>query len=105
MAATPLPVLLFLGSLATLASVGMARDFDDDGTDILLAFFAAITWGLVGLSSFDVYVNEAASKTQPVYPLAGLGVALASICALFGIQRLLETLGTHVGEVSEGDVL
>lgn len=105
MAATPLFAVLFLGVFAAASSVGLFVDFDD-GSGVVLGFLGAITWGLMGLSSFDVYLDDAASVSEPVYPLVYLGLGLAMIVGLFALARLARVLGEHTpGTTSVDGVL
>lgn len=92
MAATPLLAVVFLGLVAVLLSVGIFVDFGDDATRVVVAFLAAVVWGFMGLSSFDVYVDDAATVSEPVYALAYLGLGLAAVSGLAGVKLLFKAL-------------
>lgn len=92
MAATPLPAVLFLGAVAVLATIGMFVDWDD-ATRVVLAFVAAVVWGLMGLSSYDVYVDDAATTSEPIYVLVYLGIGLAGITTVFAVWQVFALLG------------
>jgi uncharacterized membrane protein YuzA (DUF378 family) len=95
--------LVFLGALATLATLGLFVEFDDRWTSILVEFLAAILWGLFGMSAFDVIVTEHVSPpvSEPILPLAYLGIGLAFIVALYGFYDLIQGFGA---EASEADM-
>lgn len=87
--------LLFIGFLATLATLGLFADFRDEqgrpdrATQVLVAFLAAVLWGTFGLSASDVYVDDAASVAEPLEPLFWLGVIMALLVGLYAIYELL----------------
>lgn len=83
--------LLFLGSFATLTTLGLFVDFGDDITGALVGFVGALTWGLFGVSAFDVIVRQTpfASASEPITPLAYLGIGLSVVVGLFSVKRLL----------------
>lgn len=92
MAATPLFAVLFMGLVALLASIGMFVDFGDDATRVIVSFLASVVWGLFGMSSFDVYVDDAATVSEPIYALAYLGLGLAAVTALFAVLLLFQAI-------------
>jgi hypothetical protein len=91
--------LLILGGIATLASIGMFLDFDDDATGLLLGVAAAIVWGAFGMASFDVIVrdNYAATASEPMYPLAYLGLAFAAIFGMLVLYQFVKKVGEEAG--------
>lgn len=84
--------LVFMGSLATLATIGMFVNFGDDATRVLVSFTASIIWGFFGMSAFDVYVNETATKSEPILPLAYLGIGFSIIVGLFALFALMQAI-------------
>lgn len=102
MAATPLFAVLFLGVFAAAASTGLFINFDD-GSGVVLGFLGAITWGLMGLSAFDVYVDDAATVSEPIYPLVYLGLGLAMVVGLFALARLARVLGEQTPGTTDVD--
>lgn len=96
--------LLFLGALATLATLGLFANFDDRWTGVVVTFLAAILWGLFGMSAFDVIVRETtfADSSEPIMPLVYLGFGLAFIIAIYGFYDLLSAAGSEVNEADIG---
>lgn len=94
--------LLFLGALATLATIGMFIDFGDEPTRIVIGFVAALLWGIFGMSSFDVIVVDsyAAVKSEPITPLAYLGIGFAMVLTGFWFYKLVRIL-TGGGEATD----
>lgn len=85
--------LVFIGALAAvLSGTGLFARFQDDATNVVLSFAGAITWGAFGISSFDVIVHSSAYATQsePILPLAYLGIAFSVIVGLFAVYQLLK---------------
>lgn len=88
--------LLFIGALATLATLGIFVDFRDaDGnpdraTSVIVPMLAAILWGAFALSSSDVIVRDTsfASASEPITPLFWLGVMFALLLGLYGVHEL-----------------
>lgn len=100
--------LLFIGGLATLATLGLFVDFQDDegnpdrATNILVGFLAAVLWGTFGLSASDVYVDDAAEVAEPLEPLFWLGILLALLTGIFAIWMLLKAIYTESTEADIG---
>lgn len=92
--------LVWLGSLATLATIGMFVEFGDDATQVIVSFAASILWGLFGMSGFDVIVDDAATVSTPIYSLAYLGIGFSLVIALFALYGLFEVLR---GETEQTD--
>lgn len=92
-------LLIFIGSLATLATIGMFVDFGDDATRILVGFVAALLWGIFGLSSFDVIIADSAAviRSEPVVPLAYLGIGFAMVLTAFWLYKLMQVLANETG--------
>jgi uncharacterized membrane protein YuzA (DUF378 family) len=92
--------LVFLGALSTLATLGLFVEFDDRWTGVLVEFLAAILWGLFGMSAFDVIVTDGVSPpvSEPILPLAYLGIGLAFILALYGFYDFVQGIGAEASE-------
>lgn len=91
MATTQL-ALLFIGALATAATVGFFYRFGDRLTALLVELAAPILWGLFALSSMDVIVRDAAwaSASEPVTPLVWVGIGFAVATFLLWLYDLFE---------------
>lgn len=98
--AVPELALLFLGTLAVLASIGLFVDFGDE-TDLLVAFAAALLWAVFGLSAMDVSVS-AFHPSDGIDQFVFLGLGLAFVCVLFGVWRLYESLNRGAEEARLG---
>lgn len=95
MATTPL-TLVFLGTLALIATLGLFYEFDDPYTGVLVAFVAAVLWGFFALGAMDVVVYESAAPEDAgasldVLVWTGTGLSLLSV--LFAVNDLLHALG------------
>jgi uncharacterized membrane protein YuzA (DUF378 family) len=99
--------LVFLGSLATLATIGMFVNVFDRWTSLLVTFLAAILWATFGLSSFDVIVRDAAyaSASEPITPLAYLGIGLAMIIGVYGLADLVMGVGEEASDTDMSEVM
>lgn len=107
MASTPAFALYILGALATLGTIGLFMDFNDDVTHIVVGFAASIVWGLFGMSSFDVIVADSGGviTTNAILPLAYLGIALSLVIGLYVIWEFLAVLGSETpGGTIEGSL-
>lgn len=99
--------LLFIGALATLATVGMFMDFRDLWTPVIVSFAAAMLWGLFGMSSFDVIVRDTsfAEASEPILPLVWLGFGFAFATGMFWLWQLKNALAGEVGAEDAPGVL
>lgn len=102
--------LLFIGGLATLATLGLFVDFrspdgsPDKATQVLVPFLAAIFWGTFGLSASDVIVRSTsfADASEPIEPLFWLGIVMAILLALYAIHELFFKTYEEVTESNGG---
>lgn len=85
---------VWLGSIATLATIGMFHNFGDGATRIIVSFVASILWGAFGMSGFNVIVDDAATVSEPILPLAFLGIAFSVSAGLFAFYNML-VVGTQ----------
>lgn len=93
--------LVFLGVLATLASLGLFVDFGDQWTRLVISFTAAILWGVFGLSAFDVVILFTDPiQSEPILPLAYLGIAFALMVALYAVWDLFEGIDRDTEDAS-----
>jgi hypothetical protein len=94
------PVLLFIGALATLATIGMFVGFADDWTGVVVAFAASLLWGIFGISSFDVILQETGvSMVVTYWPLVIIGVGFALMTGIFAIMELLFAFNTGASDI------
>lgn len=99
--------LVFLGSLATLTTIGMFVDVFDRWTSLLVTFLASILWATFGLSSFDVIVRDAAyaSASEPITPLAYLGIGMAMIIGVYGMADLVVGISEEASDTDTSEVM
>lgn len=96
MATTPL-TLVSLGSLATLATIGMFVDMDA-ATQIVVSVVAAMTWAITANAALAVLVApERTSATEPVWGIVYVGAILAFATGAFSVLFIIETLGREAG--------
>lgn len=97
--------LVFLGSLATLATAGSLLNVDQ-ATRVVMMFGASILWAWFGMSSFDVIVRDTgfASASEPILPLAYLGIGLAIVVGIGAIWSLLQLMRSETESMSPGDI-
>lgn len=95
--------LIFIGGLATLTTAGLGVTYADKATQAVVAFAAALFWAIFGMSAFDVYVNDAATKSEPITPLAYLGIGLAVIVGLFAFWLVLQSVRSETEDVDLGN--
>lgn len=94
--------LVFLGSFASLTTLGLFVAQFDAATRALTGFIGAVSWGLFGISSFDVIVTEHVDPpvSEPILPLAYLGIGLAIVVGLFATKELLAALRSETEPAS-----
>ena len=108
MAMTPL-LLAWLGTFAALVSyLGLFKrgQFDDDWTPVLLTFLGAALWAMVGMGGFDVIVTDAVDPpvSEPVTPVAYVGIGLAMLVGLYQLADLLLGFGKTASETDIEEV-
>lgn len=95
-------VLLFLGTLGSIFSLGVVfRSKIERWTRVLITFVGSLCWAIVGMGSFDVVVGVTDSGTvvsEPIVPLAYLGIAISIVVGLFVIYDI------YVGLVEEAEL-
>lgn len=95
-------VMLYLGLLALLATIGMFVEFGDDATKVLVTFTASILWGIIGLNSFDVtIVSQAKIIHLELLPMVYIGVGFSGVTAAFALKFLFDLFKA---ETSAGDL-
>lgn len=97
-------VLVFLAALATLATIGLFKDFGDEATRAVVGFAGALIWLIVGISSFDVIVTDS-GESAPIMPLVFLGLGLGAVVALFSLNVLRHAVQTEVEETDASSLL
>lgn len=92
--------LLFIGVLATLATIGLFVDFTDDWTGVVVAFGGAILWGIFGMSAYDVKVYEAATVYSTTYmPLVVIGIGFGIMVGIYSVAMLFSAFNTESDDV------
>lgn len=93
------PMLLFIGALATLATIGMFMDFDD-WTGVVVAFGAAFLWGIFGMSSYNVLLVGDAVITSVTYmQLVVIGIGLAMMTGVYALASLMYAFGDDAEDI------
>jgi len=99
MATTSL-TLVWLGSVAVLATMGLFYQFRDQWTGILVEFVAAVLWATFSLSAMNVVVSDTNPPvTEPMLPLTYIGTAFALLTFLFAISDLVQTIRGDAADV------
>lgn len=104
MAMTQLAVL-FIATLAAIATAAMFVNVADRWTEVLIPFLASLLWGVAGLSSFDVHAQAFGNSAEPMLPLAYLAIGLAMATGVYGFADLIVGIGEQASEVDAGDML
>jgi len=99
MAVTEL-TLVFMATLALLATIGMFLNFADRWTELVVTLTASILWGVVGLSSFDVIVRNTsfATASEPILPMVYIGFSLAGMIAIYALADLVTGVAAEADE-------
>jgi len=95
MAMTELSVLFML-TVATLASIGLFAPTRDPTLPVLAGFVASVLWAVGGLSAFSVY-SEAYQGTQPMTPLAVVAIGLSVASAALAFYKLRNPISEYAG--------
>jgi hypothetical protein len=104
MTTTPL-TLVFLGALATLATIGMMVDMDT-ATQLVVSVLAAVTWAITGNAALDVMTApERTAASEPVWGVVYVSVILALATGAFALLFIIETLGRRAGATQSGGLL
>lgn len=94
------PMLLFIGVLAAIATVGIFNNWADNWTGVIVAFGAAFLWGIFGISSFNVLVIRDATVTSVTFmQLVVIGVGLAMMTGVYGITALMYAFGGDADDI------
>lgn len=80
-------LLVFIGTLATLATLGLFVRFDDRWTGILLGFLASALWAILGFSAYDITM-PGGTDSEPVMPLVVIGFGLGALVFLYSMHDL-----------------
>lgn len=99
-------LLVWLGSVALLATYGLFYNFRDRWTQLLVEFGAAILWALFAISSMNVIVPSGASTpvTEPMTMLVYLGIGFALVTFVYGLFDLMTGIGAEATETDIEDV-
>lgn len=99
MAVTDL-TLVWLGSVALLATLGLFYEFRDQWTGVLVEFVATVLWAMFALSGMSVVVSDTnPPASEPMMPLVYLGLGFAVLTLLFAINDLVNTLRADAADV------
>lgn len=96
-------VLIWLGTVAVLASVGvmLPADRKDGFTEMLLPFVAAILWVAVAFGASDVLPTAASSRTS-IMPLFWLAAMFAMLMLVLGIYAVVKQPAQELQDRSDG---
>lgn len=101
-------VLVFMASLATAATalsgwMAINSRRVDKLTRVPVTFGAAILWGIVGMSSFDVVVTSHVNPpvSEPIPSLAYVGIGLAMLVGLYAVYDLIVGISAEASEAGE----
>lgn len=92
MAVTSL-VLVWLGTVALLATLGLFYQFREPWTGVLVGFAASVLWAFFAVASLSVTVGEGnPPAVEEMTMLVYLGIGFAVLTFLFAVYDLLDTL-------------
>lgn len=92
--------LLFIGALATLATVGLFVDFADDWTGVVVAFGGSILWGIFGLSAYDITIYEGATVySETDMALVAIGIGFGIMVGMYALAMLFSAFNTESSDV------
>lgn len=94
--------VLWMMSIAVLLSGGLVRDFNDEGTPVLLGFTAAVFWAISGLSAYSVE-SEAWTGTKAMEPLAIVGIGMAMLVMALSLMKLARAIRAETGTTPISD--
>lgn len=95
-------LLVWVGSVALLATYGLFYQFRDRWTAILVEFGASVLWGLFAVSAMDVIVPSGASTpvSASMDMLVYLGIGFALVTFVYFLYDLLAGIGAEAEDVS-----
>lgn len=97
--------LIWLGTVALLATLGLFYEFGDQWTGVLVEFVAAVLWAMFAISAMNVAVGDTnPPATEPMMPLVYVGLALALLTFLFAMSDLVHTLRGDAAELDLDNV-
>lgn len=97
--------VLFIATLAAVATAGMFVDVADRWTEVIIPFLASLFWGAAGLSSFNVHTQAFGNSAEPMLPLVYLFIGLAMATGVYGLVDLLVGIGEQASEAEVGEML
>jgi len=104
MTTTP-TTLVFLGAVATLATIGMMIDMDI-ATQLVVSVFAAVGWAITANAALDVMTAPGrTAASEPVWGVVYVSVILALATGVFSLLYIIETLGSSAGATESGGPL
>jgi len=94
-------LLIFVGSLATLCSVGAVYvNFPDSTMNVFLSVLSSVLWGTFGIASYDVIGGQGTAIRVDYLVFLGIGLA-----ALMFIHAIYEFFFAFRSEFSNESVL
>jgi len=98
--------VVWLGSLATLTTVGLFYQFGDRWTALLIEFGGAMLWSLFAVSSMNVIVTDGVAPpvSEPMLPLVYLGIGMALVTFLFALYDLFKGVSAEASDMDVGQV-
>lgn len=97
--------LVWLGTLAAVATAGLFVSFADRWTEFVVDVLAMVLWGVFGISSFDVIVGESPTASEPILPLAYLGIGLAAAVGVYTAYDLVTGAAEQARDADVGGML
>ncbi len=57
------------------------------------------------MSAFDVIIDDAATVSEPISPLAYMGLAFGAVIGLLSLYRLIRAIGSETGATEAEGVI
>lgn len=94
-------LLVWLGSVAVLASYGLFYTFADRWSGLVVELAATVLWSVFAIAAMDVIVPSGASTpvSEPVMLFTYLGIAFALITFSYFLYDLLAGIGSEAENV------
>lgn len=104
MAVTSL-TLVWLGTVALLATLGLFYTFSDQWTGVLVEFVAAVLWAMFAISGMNVTITGSNPPvSEPMMPLVYIGIGFALLTFLFAMSDLVQTIRGDAAQLDLSDV-
>lgn len=96
--------VIWLGTLAAIATTAMFLPVADRWTQVIIPFLASLLWGMFALSSGSVHAQAFGDAAEPMTPLVYLGVAFAMATLVYGVYDLVVGIGKQAAEADAGNM-